>query len=103
MCRSSIGVLENRPYQAYAVRRQATRKHPESGGCSQPLGGPSAPGLWGRPCHLKRPMSRWLEWTGFADSLTHRLVLHPSPGVTPDAIANEITDLVHAYVRSRQA
>jgi Tetracyclin repressor-like, C-terminal domain len=35
------------------------------------------------------------------EGLTHRLVLRPPPGVTPDAIANEITTLVRAYVQTR--
>jgi AcrR family transcriptional regulator len=35
------------------------------------------------------------------EGLTHRLVLHPPPGVAPDAIAREITELVRAYIRTR--
>jgi AcrR family transcriptional regulator len=35
------------------------------------------------------------------EGLTHRLVLRPPPGVTPDAIANEITQLVRAYIQIR--
>jgi len=31
------------------------------------------------------------------EALTHRLVLHPPPGVTPDALAREITQLVRGY------
>jgi AcrR family transcriptional regulator len=35
------------------------------------------------------------------ESLTHRLVLRPPPGVTPDTIAREITALVRAYIQTR--
>ena len=35
------------------------------------------------------------------EGLTHRLVLRPPPGITPDAIAHEITALVRAYLRIR--
>jgi AcrR family transcriptional regulator len=35
------------------------------------------------------------------EGLTHRLVLRPPPGVTPEAIAREITKLVRAYLRIR--
>jgi AcrR family transcriptional regulator len=35
------------------------------------------------------------------EGLTHRLVLRPPPGVTPEAIAGEITALVRAYVQTR--
>jgi hypothetical protein len=35
------------------------------------------------------------------EGLTHRLVLRPSPVVTPDEIANEITELVRAYIQTR--
>jgi len=37
------------------------------------------------------------------EGLTHRLVLRPPPNVTPDAIANEITELVRAYIQARHA
>jgi hypothetical protein len=37
------------------------------------------------------------------EGLTHRLVLRPPPNVAPDAIANEITEFVRAYVQSRRA
>ncbi len=37
---------------------------------------------------------------GAIESLTHRLVLRPPPGVTPQAIAHEITELVRTYVKS---
>ena len=37
------------------------------------------------------------------ESLTHRLVLRPPPGVTSDAIASEITELVRAYIQARHA
>ncbi len=35
------------------------------------------------------------------ESLTHRLVLHPPPSVTTEAIAHEITELVCAYLEHR--
>jgi AcrR family transcriptional regulator len=35
------------------------------------------------------------------EGLTHRLVLRPPPGVSPDAIAREITELVRAYIQTR--
>jgi AcrR family transcriptional regulator len=35
------------------------------------------------------------------EALTHRLVLHPPPGVTTEAIAHEITELVRAYLERR--
>jgi AcrR family transcriptional regulator len=35
------------------------------------------------------------------EGLTHRLVLRPPPGVTPEAIAREITKLLRAYLRIR--
>jgi Tetracyclin repressor-like, C-terminal domain len=35
------------------------------------------------------------------EGLTHRLVLRPPPGVAPDAIAREITELVRAYMQSQ--
>lgn len=38
---------------------------------------------------------------GAIESLTHRLVLRPTPGVTPQAIAREITKLVGAYLQAR--
>jgi AcrR family transcriptional regulator len=38
---------------------------------------------------------------GAIEGLTHRLVLRPPPGVTPDAIAHEITELVRAYLETR--
>jgi AcrR family transcriptional regulator len=34
------------------------------------------------------------------EGLTHRLVLRPSPSVTPDALAREITRLVRAYIQA---
>jgi AcrR family transcriptional regulator len=34
------------------------------------------------------------------EGLTHRLVLRPPVGVTPQAIAEEITDLVRAYIQT---
>jgi AcrR family transcriptional regulator len=34
------------------------------------------------------------------EGLTHRLVLRPPPGVTPNAIAREITALVRAYIQT---
>ena len=37
------------------------------------------------------------------EGLTHRLVLRPPPGVTPEAIAREITEIVRAYVQIRYA
>jgi AcrR family transcriptional regulator len=37
------------------------------------------------------------------EGLTHRLVLRPPPGVTPEAIAREITELVRAYIQTRHA
>lgn len=33
------------------------------------------------------------------EGLTHRLVLHPPAGITPQAIAREITELVRAYIQ----
>lgn len=38
---------------------------------------------------------------GVIEGLTHRLVLRPPPGVSPDAIAREITELVRAYLEIR--
>jgi len=38
---------------------------------------------------------------GTIEGLTHRLVLRPPPGVTPDAIARESTQLVRAYLQTR--
>ena len=35
------------------------------------------------------------------EGLTHRLVLRPPPGVTPEAIASEITEVVRAYLQTR--
>jgi AcrR family transcriptional regulator len=35
------------------------------------------------------------------EGLTHRLVLRPPPGVSPEAIAREITELVRAYIWTR--
>ena len=35
------------------------------------------------------------------EGLTHRLVLRPPPGVAPDGIAREITELVRAYLQIR--
>lgn len=35
------------------------------------------------------------------EGLTHRLVLRPPPNVTPDAIADEITKVVRAYIQIR--
>jgi hypothetical protein len=35
------------------------------------------------------------------EGLTHRLVLRPPPGATPDTIASEITKLVRAYTQLR--
>ncbi len=35
------------------------------------------------------------------EGLTHRLVLRPPPGVTPEAIASEITEVVRAYTQLR--
>jgi len=35
------------------------------------------------------------------EGLTHRLVLRPPPGVAPEAIAGEITELVRAYIQAR--
>jgi AcrR family transcriptional regulator len=35
------------------------------------------------------------------EGLTHRLVLRPPPGVTPEAIAREITEVVRAYIQAR--
>ncbi len=37
---------------------------------------------------------------GTIEALTHRLVLRPPPGVTPDVLASEITRLVRAYTRT---
>jgi AcrR family transcriptional regulator len=37
---------------------------------------------------------------GAIEGLTHRLVLRPSAGATPEAIAREITELVRAYIQS---
>jgi AcrR family transcriptional regulator len=37
---------------------------------------------------------------GVIEGLTHRLVLRPPTGVTPEAIGREITALVRAYVRA---
>ncbi len=37
------------------------------------------------------------------EGLTHRLVLRPSPGVVPEAITHEITELVRAYTQTRPA
>jgi hypothetical protein len=34
------------------------------------------------------------------EGLTHRLILHPPAGVTPQAIAREITKLVRAYIQT---
>jgi AcrR family transcriptional regulator len=34
------------------------------------------------------------------EGLTHRLVLRPPPGATPEAIAREITELVRAYIQT---
>jgi hypothetical protein len=39
---------------------------------------------------------------GAIEGLTHRLVLRPPPGVSPEVIAREITDLVRAYIHARQ-
>ncbi len=36
------------------------------------------------------------------EGLTHRLVLRPPPGASPEVIAREITDLVRAYTHARQ-
>ncbi len=36
---------------------------------------------------------------GAIEGLTHRLVLHPPPRISPEAIAGEITALVRAYVQ----
>jgi AcrR family transcriptional regulator len=38
---------------------------------------------------------------GVIEGLTHRLVLRPPPGVTTDALAYEIVQLVRAYTRSQ--
>jgi len=35
------------------------------------------------------------------EGLTHRLVLRPPPGVAPEAIADEITEVVRAYIQAR--
>jgi hypothetical protein len=35
------------------------------------------------------------------EGLTHRLVLRPPPGATPNSIAHEITTLVRAYTQLR--
>ena len=35
------------------------------------------------------------------EGLTHRLVLRPPPGVTPEAVASEITEVVRAYTQLR--
>jgi len=40
---------------------------------------------------------------GAIEGLTHRLVLRPPPGVVPEAIASEITELVRAYIQTRHA
>jgi AcrR family transcriptional regulator len=40
---------------------------------------------------------------GAIEGLTHGLVLRPPPGVTPEAIAREITQLVRAYIHTRHA
>lgn len=37
------------------------------------------------------------------EGLTHRLVLRPPPGVSADAIAGEITEIVRAYIHARRA
>ncbi len=37
------------------------------------------------------------------EGLTHRLVLRPPPGVTPEAIASEIIEVVRAYIEARHA
>jgi hypothetical protein len=37
------------------------------------------------------------------EGLTHRLALRPSAGVTPEVVADEITDLVRAYVQTSRA
>jgi AcrR family transcriptional regulator len=37
------------------------------------------------------------------EGLTHRLVLRPSPGVVPEAIVHEITEIVRAYIHARHA
>ena len=37
------------------------------------------------------------------EGLTHRLVLRPPPGVVPEAIASEITEVVRAYIQARHA
>jgi AcrR family transcriptional regulator len=37
------------------------------------------------------------------EGLTHRLVLRPPPGVAPEAIASEITEVVRAYIQARHA
>jgi len=34
------------------------------------------------------------------EGLTHRLILHPPTGVTPETISHEITKLVHAYIKT---
>ncbi|HEY3970452.1 MAG TPA: hypothetical protein VGL79_03535 [Solirubrobacteraceae bacterium] len=36
---------------------------------------------------------------GTIEGLTHRLVLRPPPGTTPQSIAREITQLVRGYLR----
>jgi AcrR family transcriptional regulator len=36
------------------------------------------------------------------EGLTHRLVLYPPPGVSTEAIAREITELVRSYIPARQ-
>jgi AcrR family transcriptional regulator len=36
------------------------------------------------------------------EGLTHRLVLRQPPGVVPEAIAHEVTELVRAYIQTRQ-
>ncbi len=38
---------------------------------------------------------------GAIESLTHRLVLRPPSGVTPEAITHEIIEIVRAYIQSR--
>jgi AcrR family transcriptional regulator len=40
---------------------------------------------------------------GAIEGLTHRLVLRPPPGVAPEAIASEITEVVRAYIQARHA
>jgi AcrR family transcriptional regulator len=37
------------------------------------------------------------------EGLTHRLVLRPPPGVGPEAIVSEITEIVRAYIQARHA